>query len=552
MKFLAHTAILIIAAAIGLATGFVWRGRAKPAPTISGAAAPPPQNTATPLKQRHVAHPADDSPLVTKLQAELAMSAGVTNWLCWLEALEKATAADFPRLARLAKGNPAVLRFVAARWTEVAPREFFESLAAAARTGGDGLPVRELGYMCFREWAKKDPEAAIAALNRASDLGQSQGWRFEVVNGVMATDVERGLQLLGEWHIGNYGPSMTAVTKWAAANPQHAAEFTIANNTGYASRLTMQTVGREWAKNDPAGALAFAASRSGELAFELGSSALKQWSSKDLNSAADWLASTDERTCNRLSPAFVETWAKKDAAGALTWCQENLTGSSLAQSVAGVVKGAADKDVSAAAALVGGMEASAVRTAAALEVAQKFFPDFVGNPSPAPKPEAIVWLSGLDDDARRRVLEKVTWEWAASAPSSMAKYVSSLRPEEVPAWTDSVLARQMARKAPSEAIDWAASLPGERGLNAGAEAFAEWRTSQPEAAIKWFNELPANDSRRPPFFKSAIQTLAFHPQAAEQLAGMNQVERAAAREVVQTMPYLPEERRSRLLEALAR
>ena len=101
-----------------------------------------------------------------------------------------------------------------------------------------------------------------------------------------------------------------------------------------------------------------------------------------------------------------------------------------------------------------------------------------------------------------------------------------------------------------EAIDWASQLTGERGMQAGAEAFAEWRSFQPEVAMKWFTDLPADDSRRQPFFETAIRTLAYHPQAAEQLAAMSATDRDAARGVLQKMTSLPEERRARLLSAL--
>src|SRR5204863_211695 len=40
----------------------------------------------------------DDSPLATKLERDLSMSSGVTRWLYWLEALEKAVPGDFPPL----------------------------------------------------------------------------------------------------------------------------------------------------------------------------------------------------------------------------------------------------------------------------------------------------------------------------------------------------------------------------------------------------------------------------------------------------------------------
>jgi len=539
--------ILVLAAGIGLAGGFALRSRRALSLKSNAPVASAQQNRGTPAK--HHSTPPDDSPLATKLQHDLATATGVTRWLLWLDALEKATPADFPRLARLAHDRPAELRFVAARWAELAPRHFFDTLVAAHRSTGGSLAVRDLGYLLLRPWAAKDPEAAIAALNEAKDVSQSYGWRHEVVNGVLGTDVERGLRLMAEWHIENYGPSMSAIAKWAAADPQHAAEFTLGNAVGYAAQLTMQTIGKEWAKTAPADALTFAAARSSQLSLELGSSALKQWASKNLDAPADWLATTDSRTRTRLSPAFVETWAKQDAAGALAWCQENLTGSSLAQSVAGVLKGAADKNASAAAALVAGMDPSPARSAAAAVVADKLFPD-LGGLDPI-KPETVAWVAGLDDDARRRVLDKVTWEWASSDPFSMAKFMATLTPDQVPPWTDSILARQMAHKAPSQAIAWAANLPGERGVDAGAEAFAEWRNSQPDAAMKWFDDLPSTDPRREPFFRQVIQTLAFHPQAAEQLGALNPSERATARDVLKTMPYLPEDRRASLLQVLA-
>ena len=111
------------------------------------------------------------------------------------------------------------------------------------------------------------------------------------------------------------------------------------------------------------------------------------------------------------------------------------------------------------------------------------------------------------------------------------------------------LARNMARQNPVETLEWASRLPEERGLTAGGIAFAEWRSSQPEAAMKWRNDLPAADARRRPYFQNAIQQLAYDLQAAEQLALLSADERAAAREIITKMS-LPEDRRARLMDLL--
>jgi len=553
MKILIHLLIIVAAAAIGLAAGFALRGKSR---AVSGLAESPGLNSASltgsqatsirASNRRAGVRLTDDSPLATKLQRDLSMSTGVTRWLYWLEAIEKATLADFPSLARLADGNLTVTRLVAARWVELDPRHLFDSIVAASKEGR-GLPVTELANVLFEEWPKRDPEAAIAALNGTEDFGNLENWRRRVASTLIEQDVERGLRLMSEWHVENYGPRMTAVTRWAAADPRHAAEFVLENPAGYVSRLTMETIGKEWAKTDPNRALEFALARRGELGSTLATAVLKDWAGRKLSEAADWLAAADGPTRNRLSSAFVETWAKQDAASALTWCESNLAGSGLAQAVGGVMKGAASKDVAGAAGLVAAMNPSPARAAAAAEVARKWLPEFSSDKPVAPG--LIAWLGGLDAESVKRVLEQTHWRWSESDPKSMADFLASSSSDRIPASVYSTLARTMARNHPSEAIEWAGRLPEDRRNSAGTEAFSEWQRSQPDAALKWLNGLPSTDSRREPFLQSAIQVLAHHPQGAEQLAHLAATDRAAARSVIEAMP-LPEDHRNRLLGVL--
>ncbi|HWI56330.1 MAG TPA: hypothetical protein VNZ22_03840, partial [Bacillota bacterium] len=329
--------------------------------------------------------------------------------------------------------------------------------------------------------------------------------------------------------------------------PRHTAEYTLANGVGYAAQLTLQTIGQEWAKQDPAGALAFAASAPGGPGLVLANAALKQWAEGHLEAAATWLGAADERTRSRLSPAFVEAWAQKDAGEALKWCGENLTGSSLAQAVGGVLKGAAAKDVASAAGLVTAMAPSPARSEGAEAVGRKWFPGLSSGEAVAPA--AVTWLGGLDGNSLQRVMEAVQWEWATSDPKSMAAFLSTTSSEQIPEQAYLVLARQMARRNPLETLAWASGLPAERGLEAGSGAYAEWWNSQREAATEWLKGLPASDKRREAFFQSAIRTLAYNPQGAEQMASLSSAEQAAARKVIEGMT-LPEERRAHLLEAV--
>src|SRR5262245_6600949 len=183
MRLVVNSVIILLAAALGLAAGFVFRSQRVSHGSESSAlilgARPVPQNInlKPPLKTTE-SRVKDDSPLATQLERDLAKSSGVTRWLYWLEALEKAVPSDFPRLARLARDNPAALQFVAARWAEIAPRHFFDSLVAAAKDGRE--PAYQLVRVLFDEWPKRDAEGAIAALNEPSNLGVRHAWQMQV------------------------------------------------------------------------------------------------------------------------------------------------------------------------------------------------------------------------------------------------------------------------------------------------------------------------------------------------------------------------------------
>ena len=184
---------------------------------------------------------------------------------------------------------------------------------------------------------------------------------------------------------------MTGVKKWAAANPRHAAEFALAHPAGYASRMVMDTVGKEWARTEPAAALEFASGKRGELSSILAGSVLKAWTDRSLTEATEWLSKADTASKNRLSPSFVEAWAKYDAEGALKWSEANLTGITFANAAAGVVKGFVERDLVGAADLVTTMAPSRARGDAAAVVMEKWMPD-VDTKQGMP-PEATGWLA---------------------------------------------------------------------------------------------------------------------------------------------------------------
>jgi len=462
--------------------------------------------------------------------------------------MEQASTSDYSRLLQLADGNPAAIRLVSQRWVALYPRHAFDTLVEATQSGRTLTKgMIELNRSLFRDWPKNDPEAAIAALSGPEDFSMRNSWRHDVAARVVESDAERGLRLFHDWSIENFGPRVNGIEKWAAANPRHAAEFALANPAGYASQLAMEAIGKEWAKTDPAGALGFAISKPGEFGSILATAALKEWSSRNLNEAAHWLAVADGPTRNRLSSSFVEAWAKQDANSALTWCESNLSGSSLAEAVGGVMRGAAEKDVAAAAALVASLNPSSARTEAAVAVGKKWFPDRLGEDK-STDPAAVAWLASLDPDSARRVVDEIQWRWGTCDPKSMASFLASSS-VQFSANPYSIIARELARRNPIEGIEWASQLPGDRAVSAGADAFVEWRRSQPDAAMKWLNDLPSNDARRQPYFENAIRSIAWDVQGSSQLVALSEAEQATARKVIEGMK-LPDDRRASLIGML--
>lgn len=440
---------------------------------------------------------ATGSPLATQLALDLSLSSRVTRWLYWLEAVEKASLSDLPGLAVLARGDTTATRLVASRWVQMDLGHLYNTLAAAP--GQRALPTDELGELLLLEMARRDPDGAIAALHGTNSFGIRELWRFNVAGYLVEKDPERGLRALSEWGIDNFAPLMNGVAKWAAADPRHATEVVLAHPAGYTSQLAIDTIGRQWARIDPAGAMEFASAQPGQLATALASTVLKSWARTNINQAADWLARSDDLTRHRLSPAFVEVWAKTDPGNALAWCEANLTGSSLSQTLGSIVNGAAQSNVTAAAEFVTGLKPSPARAEAAAAVAKNWFPTWrSGRPVPA---DAIAWMARLDAASARRALEQVQWKWANGDTKSMAEFVASVGSDVVPPSADLNVARSLVRQNPGEAFAWASRLPGDRSLAAGREAFTEWRHSQSEVAMKWLNDLPPTDPRKKLFLE---------------------------------------------------
>jgi hypothetical protein len=536
--------IAAVSAVMGLGIGFALRSRDS---NIHASLDSNPILITIGEKKAHPSqapHENRDFSVAAQLERNLAASKGVTRWLYWIEAIEKASLADMPRLARLAVDDPALLRLLAARWMDLDPQNFFNTLAKA----GSEMPVDSLARILLSEWSKRDPAAVLKALAEAPAFGKRDAWRTTIAWGILKQDTELGLRLMTEWRINSYGPDNDTVKEWTAKDPRHAAEFTLSSPAEDASKKTIETVGKAWAKIDPEAALNYATERHGTLASILASSALSTWAERDLPAAAKWLAEANPAIRSQLSAPVVEEWARADPAAALAWSEANLTGSNLSQAAGAALKSAAEKDVTQAIRLVGVMEPSSARTAGAVAVAQQLFPSADKSDRPV-TPDALQWLNSLDQNAARQAVQSTAWRWAASDPETLAAYLQTSHTEGISPDVYSTVAESLVRKDPTVGMNWVNAMPEAVRLQAGNRGFAAWRAGQPDAAMNWLASLPNDDPRVNSYLRYTLISLMFDNQAAAQLAAMPIRIRAAAQPMIKNLG-LPPERRAQLLGAL--
>ena len=539
MKIFRRIVLLAIFAVFGFLIGSVFRRTKQP-----------PQNDVAVVKrarsdfEKTEAVKTVELSLIAQLKRDLANSSGLTRWLHWVAAIEKAPIEQFLALAELAQGDTAALRLIAMRWVELNPKHLLDTLAER----GDRSKNWLLSEVLFQEWAKRDPEALIKELGVGSSLGPLRAWRSDAAEQIIRHHPKLGLPLFERWSLGMYTPSMRGVAKWAAEKPREAAEFTMGIRSQYAATAAMEAIGEQWGKVDPRTAISYAEGQENSLGRTLASSILKTWAERDLSAAADWLAQTDENQRNKLSAQVVEQWAKSDPAAALLWCEKNLAGSSLTKAAAGVLRGAAEKDPQGAARLVLAMQPSAARSAAAVEVAAKILPRGEGKVE-SPTPGTIDWLHSLDPDATRRVLEQAVRYWPNVDVQSMASFLQATLVDQIPSSVYLLVGRNLARTDPEGALEWANQLPEYARLAGGSDAFARWTQSQPENAMRWLNNIPSGDSRRSAYLKTALEYLAYEHNVAERVSALPLLDRRVALDLAKSLD-LPPERRERLLSAL--
>lgn len=495
------TVLLCLSGAIA-GTGIGWLLRGGPVPrnpnaisgsAVSGAASPAGTGKTTPAARASTNHSDKDG-----LAAELARQTGALRWLYLLGAAEKATAADMQQLLRAADGMPGALRMLAVRWAELDPQHMFRTLCADAsryRAGGEAdlTANYDLPHILFEEWTKKDPEAAIAALNDRGVIPRVESLRYSLTNTVMKSDPARGLKLMTDWNITSFIPDMDGITKWAQQNPRVAAEAAASANLGHAASEAMQRIGKAWAASDPAAALEFAAEKRGLAGIHLAQSVIAEWAQHDLSAAiAHVSAQNDSLALTRLGIPLVEAWAKSDPQAALVWANENLKGEARAAAAASVVKTMAAQDINRAAEFIGGLEPGGAKNRAVNQLVETW----LGKDRKEDATAALTWMAALPDvDARRQAMEQSSWRLFYAAADETIAFLNSPQGATAPQQLFDRAAQHLAQKNPESAMQWADALPPGHRRDARDAVLGEWMSTRPDAAMEWVRAQPKGGQR---------------------------------------------------------
>lgn len=283
--------------------------------------------------------------------------------------------------------------------------------------------------------------------------------------------------------------TVTVLASLASKDPQQAAKFF---NDPDNPILKMPRVGsfaaigvaREWSRNDPEGALAWAKSlpedtRGGAYTGLIGGQ-LAQDPLAATKTASE-LPPGEER--ERLMGNIAESWGTKDPQAALKWA-DSLEGEEKTEATKKALNGWANKDPKAAAAHLATLPATE---------RDKYTGSIAGrwaNRNPA---EAAAWVTTQPEgDGRKEAVGSVMGTWSETEPEKASAWL--LTQPTGPSKDQGIvtLANSQLKTDPEAALTWAATIsdPTTRSLQLKGNV-RQWARRDAAAAAQWVNNAPS-------------------------------------------------------------
>jgi hypothetical protein len=192
---------------------------------------------------------------------------------------------DWPAFFLARMRDPEGSRLAERLWAEQDPRGFWEFL----KTRGDAGELLQYGRKLLETWAAADPDAAIAAANEVTEKRASDLLRRQVIDSVLAVDLEKGLALAAaalDFNAFSWGDR-----DWMKTDPAAAVKGLAALPAASEYRDFLRIAVGFWAKSDPAALLAWVKTQPVPERNEWFGEAFKQAAEADFSAAMATAAS---------------------------------------------------------------------------------------------------------------------------------------------------------------------------------------------------------------------------------------------------------------------
>ncbi|MCP5538194.1 MAG: hypothetical protein H7A51_18425 [Akkermansiaceae bacterium] len=263
----------------------------------------------------------------------------------------------------------------------------------------EDLPWSErimVGYLLFARWGEEDPTAAMA-------YTKTMGMAGMFVKG-------------------------TVMQSWAAKYPQDAAKYFTDNpnefrmggmmgGRGGRGGSTAGVIATEWARQDSAGAMAWAQTLTGRDQRDAISGIFEQAAKEDPSKAAGMLSTiTDEEARRDAQNTIAREWGAKDWAAAKSWIA-GLPADQQADATARALRGLADSDPKAAAGQITSIPEGDARTNAMEDIAREW-----SREDPA---AAAAWvMANGTEEAQSESIGRVVSSWVGQDPAAALEFVN--------------------------------------------------------------------------------------------------------------------------------